>query len=165
MEAFVDYTKWIGSLLLTIIICSLLLFLMPEGGVKKIAKILATILIFASFLPVGNQFFSDSRDLSYKKYLSDAELSLKEAEAKYKNEILRLTREEIAKRIQVQAAEWGMETDVSVSLRIDESNQILPESVYVLHHIPVEEDTLMKLRQWIFTNYQIKPRRQSHIFK
>ncbi|MBQ2750308.1 MAG: hypothetical protein IJF34_11040, partial [Clostridia bacterium] len=101
-----DYTKWIGSLLLTIIICSLLLFLMPEGGVKKIAKILATILIFASFLPVSNQFFSDSGDLSYKKYLSDAELSLKEAEAKYKNEILRLTREEIAKRIQVQAAEW-----------------------------------------------------------
>ena len=90
---------------------------------------------------------------------------MKEAETKYKNEILRLTREEIAKRIQVQAAEWGMETDVSVSLRIDESNQILPESVYVLHHIPVEEDTLMKLRQWIFTNYQIKPRRQSHIFK
>ncbi|MBR4865411.1 MAG: hypothetical protein IKU11_01875, partial [Clostridia bacterium] len=106
-----------------------------------------------------------TNDLSYNNYLSDAEISLKEAETKYKNEILRLTREEIAKRIQAQAAEWGMETEISVSLRIDETNQILPESVRIIHYTPAEEDALMKLRQWIFTNYQIKPQRQSHIFK
>ena len=160
-----NYDSQLGSFFLLVLISSLLLILTPEGGVKKIARMLSSILIFFSFLPIGNRFLSLSTDFAYQDYLEHAEITLEEAETNYKNEILHMTREEISSRIQTKAAEWGMDVEVTVELCIDEGNRILPESIQILHHVFVEEDTLMKLRQWIFTDFNVKPARQKHIFK
>lgn len=160
-----DYNKWLGSFFLVILVSSLLLILTPEGGSKKIANILACIFVFFSFLPAGNRLFSLSADYSYQDYLKDAEYTLEESQTKYKNEILRLTREKIEKQIEEQAASMGLEADVSVKLRLDQNASIEPESVYINHKLEAEEDMLLKLKQWIYQTYSIKPSRQMHKFK
>ena len=152
------------SLLTVSAVASGAILLTPEGGGRRVMKLLASAMVFLSFLSLLGKITLDWPPEEYKDYESEARKGIIEGKTELENEILENLRTVCEKKALEKAESLGLQSKVSVTVAVHSEKGYIAEAVTVHYLKRPEEDAAAAFKRWISEELGVPLKRQTHIF-
>lgn len=152
------------SLLTVFAVASGAILLTPEGGGRRVMKLLASAMIFLSFLSLLGKVTLDFPPEEYRDYESEARKAMIEGKTELENEILENLRTACEKKALEKAESLGLQTEVIVTVAIHNENGYIAEAVTVHYLKNPEDDAVAAFKRWLSEEMGVPLQKQTHIF-